>query len=209
MNLITEYFTYTHLVNVIQQTESKGRYAGFSASLSFMLQSLCCHWALGVPVWAVSSAGKRTTPPPPSSPHPPQKKSPKQKSDRCLFREEISPGLRTNCLEKSLQQSDPCLSTAYCRCGVRVFSCCTLQPSCPSWYWGKRKGLGQEVFEKTNPIAASLVSARWKSPPVTWGTPAVPGFFQWSLSVPPHLHLSSSNYGTSSLNLVLQLLQVT
>lgn len=79
MNLITEYFTYTHLVNVIQQTESKGRYAGFSASLSFMLQSLCCHWALGVPVWAVSSAGKRTTPPPPSSPHPP-KKNPQSKT---------------------------------------------------------------------------------------------------------------------------------
>jgi len=37
MNLITEYFTCTHLVNVIQQTESKGRYAGFLVSLFFML----------------------------------------------------------------------------------------------------------------------------------------------------------------------------
>lgn len=58
--------------------QSKGRYAGFSDSLSFMLRSLCCHWALGVPVWAVSSAGKRTTPPPPSSPHP--QKNPQSKT---------------------------------------------------------------------------------------------------------------------------------
>lgn len=207
MNLITEYFTYTHLVNVIQQTESKGRYAGFSASLSFMLQSLCCHWALGVPVWAVSSAGKRTTPPPPSSPHP-QKKIPKAK----LWSLPVQRGNLTRFANR-LPGEIPaavrplpfhCLLQTWC-----VFSCCTQQPSCPSWYWGKRKGLGQEVFEKTNPIAASLVSARWKSPPVTWGTPAVPGFFQGSLSVPPHLRLSSSNYATGSLNLVLQLLQVT
>lgn len=207
MNLITEYFTYTHLVNVIQQTESKGRYAGFSASLSFMLQSLCCHWALGVPVWAVSSAGKRTTPPPPSSPHP-KKKSPKQNSDCCLFREEISPGLRTNCLEKSLQQSDPCLSTAYCRRGVCFPAAHSSLPA-PLGTGGRERGWARRCLRKQIP----LQRAWWAPGESLLQSPGAHQQCQASskeaFQCHPHLHLSSSNYATGSLNLVLQLLQVT
>lgn len=156
MNLITEYFTYTHLVNVIQQTV-KGKVCRifglpllhvtlFMLPLSFRRACLSCFFC-----WKKNNSSTSLIPPPP-------KKSPKQNSDCCLFREEISPGLRTNCLEKSLQRSDPRLSTAYCRGVVGGKMRCVF--SCPSWYWGKRKGPGQEVFEKTNPIAESSVSAR-------------------------------------------------
>lgn len=61
MNLITGYFTYTHLVNVIQQTV-KGKVCRiFSLPLLVMLLYVAT-WALSMLVWAAPPVRKRTIP---------------------------------------------------------------------------------------------------------------------------------------------------
>lgn len=78
MNLITEYFTYSHLVNVIQQTESKGRYPGFSVSLSFMLHYFMLPLSFRHACLSCFSCWKRTISYP-FPPPPPKKKISKAK----------------------------------------------------------------------------------------------------------------------------------
>lgn len=60
MNLITGYFTYTHLVNVIQQT-FKGKVCRIF-SLPLVVLLYVATWASRVPVWAVPPVRKRTIP---------------------------------------------------------------------------------------------------------------------------------------------------
>lgn len=114
MNLITGYFTYTHLVNVIEQTV-KGKVCRIF-SLPLVMLLYVATWALSMPVWAVPPVRKRTIPLPLPCPLPSPRKIPSKKCKTqtvaCSERESLR-AHKNKCLEKSLQWPEHHLSTAH------------------------------------------------------------------------------------------------
>ena len=170
MNLITEYFTCTHLVNVIQQTESKGRYAGFLVSLFFMLCFFMLPWVLSMPAWVFLLLEKEQPLCLPS----PAKKFPKQNSNCCLLpaqKGKISGFTKITAWRNpwtgqtiTSPVASGTRSLGWAGCSVHLLggkkegcTCISTQAaaaSLPPRYRGKRKGPGRGVSEKSNPIAA-------------------------------------------------------
>lgn len=134
---------------------------------------LCCHSALGMPVWALPPVRRRTIPlPPPYSPPSLSPTNPQSKTRTVACSErKCLPVHKNNCLQKSLERADCRLSTAYSStsgnrslgwegCGGHL-PASSGSFSAPLSTGGKRKGPGWEVSEKSNFAAAS---SSWPPP---------------------------------------------
>lgn len=115
MNLITGYFTYTRLVNVIQQTV-KGKVCRIFI-LSLVMLLYVATWASSMPVWAVPPVRKRAIPLPLPCPLPSPCKIPPQNQCKtqtvACSESECLPVHKSNCLEISLELAEHHPSTAY------------------------------------------------------------------------------------------------